>query len=332
MRSLIQFAALCAVVAASLAVAPAFAQAPEKTKRLGILVSGSAGPRSHLEQALLDGMRDRGYVEGRNLVVERRFANGIPERLHQGARELAALGLDAIVSTCSPSTNAAKQATATLGTPIVMANVSDPVGQGLIASLARPGGNITGRSSQADETLPKMLQLFSAVLPKSTRVAVLHNTRNPVHARMWRELLQVSVGLDVTLVRIDVAGPKDFPAAFDTIARERLGALLVLPDDNMTMNFRAQLVELVTARGLPTMYGPREFVVQGGLMSYGENYAVSYRRTAGYVEKVLAGAKPGNLPVEQPTQFELVVNLKTAKALGITVPQSLLVQADEVLQ
>jgi len=318
--------------AMSVLVPLALAQAPEKSKRVGIIVNGTSGPRRHLEQAFLEAMRERGYVEGRNLVLERRFADGSPERLREGASELAALKLDAIVATCSPSTNAVKQATTASGTPIVMANVSDPVGQGLIASLARPGGNITGSSSQADETLPKMLELFSAVLPKAARVAVLHNTRNPVHPRLWRELLLAGKALDMTLVRIDVAGPKDFPAAFDTIARERLGALLVLPDDNMTMNFRARLVELATTHRIPTAYGVREFVVQGGLMSYGLNYALSYRRTAGYVDKILAGAKPADLPVEQPTRFEFVVNLKTAKELGVTIPQSLLVRADEVIQ
>lgn len=318
------------MLVASFVATPSFAQ--EKTKRLGILVSGTAGPRTHLEQALLDGMRERGYIEGKNLVVERRFANGLPDLLRERASELASLKLDAIVSTCSPSTNAVKQATAGSDTPIVMANVSDPVGQGLIASLARPGGSITGRSSQADETLPKMLQFFAAVVPKSTRIAVLYNTRNPVHAGFWRDLLVAAKTLDMTLIRIDVAGPNDFAAAFDAIARERLGALLVLPDDNMTMNFRARLVELASAQRLPTMFGPREFVTQGGLMSYGENYAVSYRRTAEYVDRVLAGAKPADLPVEQPTQFELVVNLKTAKTLGFTIPQALLVRADEVLR
>ena len=331
MRHAIQLLLLSAA-AASVVVPPALAQAPDKTRRVGFVFYCASSLRGHLEQAFLDGMRDRGYVEGKNLVVERRFAECSQERLREGASELAALKLDAIVATCSPSTNAMKQATATSGTPIVMANVSDPVGQGLIASLARPGGNITGRSSQADETLPKMLELFSAVLPKAARVAVLHNTRNPVHPRLLRGLLQAGKGLDMTLVRIDVAGSKDFPAAFDTIAREGLGALLVLPDDNMTMNWRVQLVELATAHRIPTMYGVREFVAEGGLMSYGENYAVSYRRTAGYVEKVLAGAKPADLPVEQPTQFEFVVNLKTAKALGITIPQSLLVKADEVIR
>lgn len=331
MRHAIQVFMLSAA-ALSLTLSPALAQAPDKPKRVGFVLYGASGPRGHLEQAFLDGMRERGYIEGKNLVIERRFAEGNLDRLRQGASELAALKLDAIVATCSPSTNAVKQATATSGTPIVMASVSDPVRQGLIASLARPGGNITGRSSQADETLPKMLELFSAVLPKAARVAVLHNTGNPVHSRLWHELLQAGKGLDMTLVRVDVAGSKDFPAAFGTIARERLAALFVLPDDNMTMNTRARLVELATAHRIPTMYGPREFVEQGGLMSYGENYALSYRRTSGYVDKILAGAKPADLPVEQPTQFELVVNLKTARALGVTIPQSLLVRADQLIQ
>ena len=331
MRCAIQILVVSALVAL-VGASPAAAQAPDKTKRVGFVVYGASGPRGHLEQAFLEGMRERGYIEGKNLVVERRFAEGSADRLREGASELAALGLDAIVATCSPSTNAVKQATATSGTPIVMANVSDPVGQGLIASLARPGGNITGRASQADETLPKMLELFSAVLPKAARVAVLHNTRNPVHPRLWRELQQAGKGLDMTLVRVDVAGAKDYPALFETMARERLGALLVLPDDNMTMNTRARLVELTMTHRVPTMYGPREFVAEGGLMSYGENYALSYRKTAGYVDKVLAGAKPASLPVEQPTAFEFVVNLKTAKAIGVTIPQSLLVRADDVIR
>jgi putative ABC transport system substrate-binding protein len=304
----------------------------EKPKRIGFIVYGNEAPRTHLEQAFLDGMRERGYVEGRNLVLERRFAGGDPDLLRKNAGELAALRLDAIVATCSPSTNAVKQATGATGTPIVMANVSDPVGQGLIASLARPGGSITGRSSQAEETLPKMLELFSAVLPKSSRVAVMHNTRNPVHPALWRELLKVSSGLDMTFVRVNVAGSKDYPETFDRIANEHLGALLVLPDDNMTMNSRARLVELATRHRVPTMFGVREFVEEGGLMSYGENYAKSYRKTAGYVDKVLTGSKPATLPVELPTQFEFVVNLRTANALGIAVPQSLLVRADEILR
>ena len=323
---------LLSLAALWVSVPPALAQSPEKIKRVGFIVYGASGPRGHLEQAFLDGMREQGYVEGRNLVVERVYAEGNAERLREGASALAARNLDAIVSTCSPSTDAVKQATSTSGTPIVMAVVSDPVRQGLIASLARPGGSITGRASQAEATVSKMLELFSAVLPKAASVAVLLNTRNPVHPLLWDELLQAGKALDRKLVRVDVAGPKDFPAAFETIARERLGGLLVLPDDNMTLNTRVQLVALAVKDRLPTVYGVREFVVQGGLMSYGENLASSHRSTAAHVAKVLAGAKPADLPVEQPTRFEFVVNVGAANALGVTIPPSVLVRADEVIQ
>lgn len=323
---------LLSIAALWVSVPPAFAQSPEKIKRMGFVVYGASGPRGHLEQALLDGLRDQGYVEGRNLVVERVYAEGSAERLRDGASALAALNLDAIVSTCSPSTNAVKLATSSSRTPIVMAVVSDPVRQGLVASLAHPGGSVTGRASLAEATVSKMLELFSAVLPKTASVAVLYNTRNPIHPLLWDELLAAGKALDRKLARVDVAGPKDFPAAFETIARERLGGLLVLPDDNMTMNFRAQLVELATKHRVPAFYGVREFVDQGGLMSYGENVASSYRSTAAHVGKVLAGAKPADLPVEQPTRFEFVVNVGAAKALGVAIPDALLIRADEVIQ
>ena len=325
-------ALLLSVAISLVAFPPALAQTPDKVKRVGYVVYGPSAPRNHLFQAFLDGMREQGYVEGRNLIIESSYAEGSAERLREGASALAALKLDAIVTTCSPSTNAVKQVTANSRTPIVMAVVTDPVGQGLVATLARPGGNITGRSSQVEDTLPKMLELLSAVLPKGTRVAVLHNTNNPVHPRLWERVLQAGAVLDLKFVRIDVAGSRDFPAAFETIARERLGALLVLPDDGMTMNARASLVELATRLRVPALYGLREFVDQGGLMSYGENYAASYRGAASYVGRILAGASPAELPVEQPTRFELVINLKAAKTLGINMPQSVLLLADEVIR
>ena len=320
---------LVALLAGAVVLAPASAQAP--VKRVGYVVYGASGPRSHLEQALLEGLREQGYVEGRNLVIERRYAEGSGQRLHSAAIDLAALKLDAIVSTCSPSTDAVKQATSGSGTPVVMAVVSDPVGQRLVASLARPGGNVTGRSSQAEDTMPKMLELFAAVLPRATRVAVLYNTGNPVHPRLWRELEHASQGLDLSLVRVDVGSTSEYLAVFDTMARERLGALLVLPDDNASFNARATLVDLAVKRGIPSFYGAREFVVQGGLMSYGENMAASYRDAAAYVVKVLGGARPAELPVEQPTRFEFVVNASAAKTLGMTLPAALLLRADEVL-
>lgn len=314
------------------AQSPASTQAPEQTKRVGYVVYGPSGVRGHLLQAFLDGMREQGYVEGRNLVIERSYAEGSAERLREGANALAALKLDAIVTTCSPSTSAVKQATAGSGTPVVMAVVTDPVGQGLVTSLARPGGNITGRSSQVEDTLPKMFDLFSAVLPKGASIGVLYNVNNPAHPLLWERAQPAGRALDLKLVRIDVAGSKDFPAAFDNLVQQRLAAMLVLPDDGMTMNARARLVELAARQRVPAFYGVREFVDQGGLMSYGENYASSYRASAVYVAKVLAGAKPAELPVEQPTRFEFVVNLGAARALGLTIPSSLLLRADDVVQ
>ncbi len=210
------------VAALSMSVPDAMAEVPNKTKRVGYLVWSSYGSRGNLEQSLLDGMRDEGYVEGKNLVIERRYVDGGSfEQVRAVARELAALNPDAIVSTCSPSTAAAKEATSTSGIPVVMAFVSDPVGQGLIASYKRPGGNITGLSSQAEDTLPKMLQYLSEVIPAGARVAVLHNTNNPVHSRLWQQLEQAAKGGSTSVGRIDVSGRADFAAAFDTIGRER---------------------------------------------------------------------------------------------------------------
>jgi putative ABC transport system substrate-binding protein len=192
-----------------------------------------------------------------------------------------------------------------------MAFVADPVGQGLIASYQHPGGNITGTSNQAEDTLPKMLQSLLEVVPAGTRVAVLNNTNNPVHRRLWQQVDRAAKDVGTTLVRIDVSSSADFAAAFDTMGRDRLGALLVLPEDNMTYNTRVQLIELVQRQRIPAIFSAREFVDIGGLMSYGANFASTYRNTALYVDKVLTGAKPANLPVEQPTRFEFVVLRKS---------------------
>jgi len=332
MPNAIQFLILF-VAAFSMSVPHVLAEVPAKTKHVGYLVWSSYGARGNLEQALIDGMRDEGYVEGKNLVVERRYVDGGSfEQVRAAATELAALKPDAIVSTCSPSTAAAKEATSTSGIPVVMALVSDPVGQGLIASYKRPGGNITGLSSQAEDTLSKMLQYLSEVVPAGTRVAVLYNTNSPVHPRLWQRVQQAGKDRGTNLVRVDVSGRADFAAAFDTISRERLGALFVLPDDNMTYNARTQLIALVQRQRVPAIFGAREFVDIGGLMSYGASMASSYRHTAAYVEKVLSGAKPANLPVEQPTRFEFVVNLAAAKTLGVTIPQQMLLLADDVVR
>src|SRR3990172_134117 len=322
--------ALLALAAAGEPLAAEAQQAKGKTAHIGILVGGSIAQRGHLEQALLEGLRDRGFVEGRNLVIERRYADGRNERVPELARELAIMKLDAVVTTCTPSTRAARQATAS--TPIIMAAVADPVGQRLIASLARPGANITGLSSQAEDILPKMMELFSDVLPKPATVAVFLQGGSDVHPRMWQQLAPIARALDLKLVKIDVANLADVPAAFDMTLREKANALFVLPDEPMFTNGRQSIVELAARHRLPAFYGAREFVDAGGLMSYGENLRTAYRKAASYVKSLARGAKAGDLPVEQPTKFEFVINLKTSKALGITIPQSLLVRADHVIQ
>jgi len=308
------------------------AQQGQKALRVGILSSGTIEMRGHLEQALIRSLSEQGYVEGRNLTIERRYAGaGGRARVGESAQELAALNLDVVVATCTTSTGMAKQAMG--ATPIIMAAVSDPVGHGLIASLARPGGNITGLSSQGEEVLPKMMEFFSKVLPRSTTVAVLGNANNPVHARMWQRLRDsASVqALNLKLARIEFTGRADLPAVFEAAVRDRAGALFVLGDDPFTFNVQSIIVQQAAKHRLPDFYWAREFVDAGGLMSYGENLRTDYRNAAAYVVRVGKGAKPADLPVQQPTRFELVINRKTAKALGVPLPQDLLVLADEVI-
>lgn len=307
----------------------AVAQSPEKNLHIGILVGGSLAQRGHLEHALLLGLREQGYIEGRNLVLERRYADGRTERTPEFARELAAMKLDAVVTTCTPSTRFAQQAIGS--TPIVMAAVADPVGQKLIASLARPGANITGLSSQAEEIMPKMLELFASVLTRPTTVAVLTEARSDVHPRMWKVLEPVAQTLKVKLVKIDVGRPVNFPAAFEIAVREKAGAIFVLPDEPLFLTRRAEIVALASKHRLPAFYGAREFVDQGGLMSYGENLRTAYHDAAAYIVRLAHGAEPGQLPVRQPTRFELVVNMRTARELGIEIPQSVSLRADELI-
>jgi len=324
-----------AIVVATLiltAASAGLAQSQEKIAHIGILVGGSISQRDHLEQALLKGLREQGFVEGRNLVLERRYADGHVDRVSGFARELAAMKLDAVVTTCTPTTRAAKQAASSM--PIVMAAVADPVGQNLIASLARPGANVTGLSSQAEDIMPKMLELFASVLPKPTTVAVLAEARSEVHPRMWRALGPVARALKINLIKIDVGRPAELRlnAAFETAVREKAGAILVLPDEPMFLSWRAHIVALAAKHRLPAFYGAREFVDDGGLMSYGENLRTAYGNAAAYISKLTRGAKPGDMAVAQPTQFEFVVNRKAASALGITFPQSALLLANDVIE
>ena len=271
-------------------------------------------------------------MEGKNLILERRYAEGRTERVPEFARELGAMKLDAVVTTCTPSTRAVQKAIGS--TPIIMAAVADPVGQNLIASLARPGGNLTGLSSQGEDIMPKMMELFANVLPKQATVAVLTEARSDVHPRMWQKLGPVAQRLGVKLVRIDVKPPPraNLAAAFETAVRDKANAIFVLPDEPGFLTNRAQIVELAAKHRLPAFYGAREYVDEGGLMSYGENLRTAYRNAASYVSKVARGAKPGDLPVGQPTKFELVINMKSAKALGITIPQSVLLLADHAIE
>jgi putative ABC transport system substrate-binding protein len=305
----------------------ALAQPADKTLHVGILSSGVLENRSPLDQAFVQGLRDQGYLEGKNLIIERRYSSS---KLKDNAHELAGMKLDAILTTCTPSTRIMKEATSS--TPIVMVAVSDPVRQGIISSLANPGQNVTGTSSQAEDLLAKRLELLAPLLPKSTTIAVLMNANNPVHALGWQRLESTAREMNLNLLKVELTKSDDLPAAIDAAVRARAGALFVMPDDPLMFNLRPQIVELAAKNRMPDFYWASQFVESGGLMSYGENLRSSYRATAAYMDKIKKGANPANLPVEQPTRFELVINMKTAKALGLSVPQSLLMRADDVIQ
>jgi putative ABC transport system substrate-binding protein len=321
------FISLLALLAAPLA---AEAQHAGKVNRIGYLSSGTSTSSPHFLEAFRQGLRELGWVEGENIVIDYRFAEGRFDRLPDLAAELVRLKVDIIVAAPTPAAVAAKNATGTI--PIVMTVVGDPVGIGLIASLARPGGNVTGLSySVGVETFGKGLELLKAALPKVRRMAILSNPGNPSHVLAIRDLKVAAGSLGVQLQFLEARGPNEFDGAFAAMAKERVGALLVVADS--VFNFhRARLTDLAARSRLPTMYGIRENVEAGGLMSYGASVPDLYRRAAGYVDKILKGAKPADLPVEQPTKFELVINLKTAKALGLTIPQSLLLRADQVIE
>ncbi len=313
----------------SLLVAPlaAEAQPPGKVYRIGYL--GTDPPPAHLWDALLDGLRERGYSEGRNLVFERRFSEGNAERFPEFAAEMVRLRVDLILVPTTPAALAAKNATQTI--PIVILTAIDPVGAGLVASLARPGGNLTGLSVLAPELSGKRLELLKEVVPGMTRVAVLWNAANPANASAWEETQAAARALGLLLHSQEVRGPQDLEGAFALTAKVRPEALLVLPDSLINM-YRQQIAEFVTQRHLPSVFSTREWVVAGGLMSYGPSIPDLYRRAATYVDKILKGTKPADLPVEQPMKFELVLNLKTAQALGLTIPPIVLFRADEVIQ
>jgi putative ABC transport system substrate-binding protein len=308
------------------------AQPAGKIARIGYL-SLNAGANTHLGDAFRQGLRDLGYVEGRNVVIELRDAGGKPERLPALAAELVALKVDVILTGGgTPPALAAKQATKTI--PIVFASAPDPVTDGLVTSLARPGGNVTGLSNLNAELVGKCLEQLKQAAPGATRVAVLSQP-GFVDERTGKDMLKAAEvaarTLGVRLQLVEARGPADLDRAFSEMTKAHAGALTVLPSA-MLFTARRRLADLATKNRLPAVYAQREFVEAGGLMSYGPSLADLFRRAATYVDKILKGAKPADLPVEQPTKFELVINLKTAKALGLTIPQSLLLRADEVIQ
>ncbi|MBI1892795.1 MAG: ABC transporter substrate-binding protein [Candidatus Rokubacteria bacterium] len=319
---------ILATAALAILVAPlsADAQPPTKVYRIGVLTSTTV---SLSLEAFRRGLGDLGYIEGKNITIEFRSADGKLDRLPELAAELVRLKVDVIVGSSNPAIIALKQATREI--PIVMAVVGDPVGAGFIQSLARPGGNITGLSNIAEELSGKRLQLLKEINPRISRVAVFRNPTIPTHAVLWKETEAAATALGIRLIPLDFRGPDEFESLFGVAVRERAEALIVLPEP-IGLARRKQIVDLAAKNRLPGMYPFGEYADAGGLIAYGPNSADLWRRGAIFVDKILKGAKPADLPVEQPTKFELVVNLKTAKALGLKIPQSILVRADRVIE
>jgi ABC-type uncharacterized transport system substrate-binding protein len=324
---------LAVVLALSLTLAllAAEAQQPVKVPRIGFLSANSpSDPRNAgLLGAFREGLRDLGYVEGQNIAIEFRWAEGKYDRLPGLAAELVSLKVDIIIAAALPAIRAAAQATGSI--PIVMATSLDPMAAGLVAGLARPGGNITGLSAMAPDLVGKQLELLKEVVPKVSRVALLGNPANPGTAPMVRRAQDAARELGVRLQPLEARGPSEIDRAFAAMTRERAGALIVLLDV-MFAEHRARIADLAAKHRLPAVYGLQEYAEAGGLMVYGSSFVERFRRAATFVDKILKGAKPADLPIEQPTKFELVINLKTAKALGLTIPQSLLQRADQVIE
>jgi len=302
------------------------AQQAKKLPRIGILSPGFPGP-SPLLDAFRQGLRELGYVEGQNIAIEYRFAENKPEALPGLAAELVRLKLDVILAINTPAVQAAKNATKTI--PIVFTWVSFPAS--FVASLARPGGNITGLTTLSEDLSGKRLELLKEALPGISRMAVLWHSGNPNTIHQFREMERASLQLGIQLQPLEVRGPIELDSAFGAMTRDRAGALVVLPDGTF-QNERRRIAALAAKGRLPTMYAWREAVDDGGLMAYGASVPDILRRAATYVDKILKGTKPADLPVEQPLKFELVINLKTAKQIGLTIPQSVLYRADKVIK
>ena len=316
-----------ALLAAAVA---SFAQTPQaKIPRIGFLGVATPAAWAPRIDAFRAGLRDLGYVEDKNIVIEFRFAEGQYDRLPALAAELVRLKVDVIVTHSVPGALAAKEATATIPIPVVMTNVGDAVERGIVASLARPGGNITGDTFFAPELAAKRLEVLKEAIPRVRRVAILVNPDNPGPARL-QAMEKTAKALEVTLVRFDARGPDELNGIFAAMVKERVDSLAVVEDPAL-IPANKQIAELAVKQRLPSI-GFIEYVEAGGLFGYGVNFLALYRRAPVFVDKILKGAKPADVPIERPTTFNFVINLKTAKALGLTIPQSVLLRADEVIE
>ena len=318
-------------LAGGLLVAPlgVDAQEPRRVYKVGYLGGSSAVPMQPGMAAFREKLRDLGWVEGRNISIEMRWADGNADRLPTLAADLVALGVDVIVTQGSPATRAAKQVTATV--PIVMWNTTDPVGQGFVASLARPGGNITGLSDFSGELSVKRLEILREAVPKASKVAIVFDPKHPAHVIEWRHTQAAARTLGIRVYPIEVLAAHDIDAAFGKLRQERVDAAIVFQGFLFADNV-GRILELAEKYRLPIMSGMRAYVLRGGLLHFAPDDLAMWGPTAVFVDKILRGAKPTDLPVEQPTKIELVINLKTAKALGLTIPPSLLQRADQVIE
>jgi ABC-type uncharacterized transport system substrate-binding protein len=319
---------LAVVLTVILILAPlAEAQSARQVWRIGYLGTSSPALEPDLVNAFRQGLREFGHIEGQDIVIEYRWAEGRYDRFPELAAELVRLKVDVILTAGTPGALAAKQATRTI--PIVMAVVADALAYQLVATLAQPGGNVTGLSTLARDLQGKQLEFLKEIVPRLSRIAVLVNPSNPFNDVLGREQVQQALRLKLELFEVKAA--EEFEAVFAAIARQRPDALFMIAD-RFLLAHRARIVAFAARQRLPGMYPYKEFVEAGGLVSYAPSYPEMFRRSATYVDKILKGAKPADLPVEQPTKFEFVINLKTAKALGLTIPQSVLLRADQAIE
>jgi ABC-type uncharacterized transport system substrate-binding protein len=322
------FVALLGGAAAAWPLA-AHAQQPGKVWRIGWLSGGSREATSRLDGAFLQGMRELGYVEGRDFVMESRFADGKYEQYSEVAAEFVRLKVDVILTGATSAIRTLQRATNTI--PIVLAYSTDPVGNGFVASLARPGGNITGLASSSDDTSPKQLELVGTVVPNVSRIGLLGNPASPPYADVRKGAQTAAQKAGLTLVAVEARNPQGIESAFAAFGKERVQAF-ILAGDAVFFTQRRQIADLALKNRLPSIFPQREYAEAGGLMSYGENLSDFFRRAASFVDKIFKGANPGDLPIDQPTRFNLVINRKTADALGLAIPPHFYIFADEVIE